>query len=106
MTIASMKQQGLECSASTVSRWLARNTGPVVGYACAEAQALRKSRREAGRPCSKLHPQSVSWRVVLTLLDFSHEVGADLQRVETRRYVENQGKEYHKLHSDHQLALF
>jgi IS30 family transposase len=79
MTIASMKQQGssvramartLGRSASTVSRELARNTCSTVGYASAAAQAISTSRREAARPCPKLHPQSVSWRVVLTLLEW------------------------------------
>src|SRR5471030_2294801 len=79
MTIASMKQQGssvramartLGRSASTVSRELTRNTCSVVGYASAPAQSLSTSRREAARPCPKLHPQSMSWRVVLTLLEW------------------------------------
>ena len=79
MTIASMKQQGssvramartLGRPASTVSRELTRNTCSAVGYASAPAQSLSTSRREAARPCPKLHPQSVSWRVVLTLLEW------------------------------------
>ena len=43
-----------------------------MGYASAPAQTqtLSTSRREAARPCPKLHPQSVSWRVVLTLLEW------------------------------------
>ena len=79
MTIASMKQQGssvramartLGRSASTVSRELTRNTCSAVGYASAPAQSLSTSRREAARPCPKPHPQSVTWRVVLTLLEW------------------------------------
>src|SRR5271168_965222 len=79
MTIASMKQQGssvramartLGRPASTVSRELTRNTCSVVGSTSAPAQSLSTSRREAARPCPKLHPQSVSWRVVLTLLEW------------------------------------
>src|SRR6516225_3261117 len=79
VTIASMKQQGssvramartLGRSASTVSRELTRNTCSAVGYASAPAQALSTNRREAARPCPKLHPQSVSWRIVLTLLEW------------------------------------
>src|ERR1700737_928904 len=78
MTIASMRQQGssgramartLGRSAATVSRELARNTCPTVGYASAPAQARSTSRREATRPRAKLHVQSVAWRVVLTLLE-------------------------------------
>ncbi|WP_131542648.1 helix-turn-helix domain-containing protein, partial [Paraburkholderia hospita] len=64
MTIASMKQQGssvramariLGRPASTVSRELTRNTCSAVGYASAPAQSLSTSRREAARPCPKLH---------------------------------------------------
>src|SRR5260370_33398087 len=59
MTIASMRQQGssvramartLGRSAATVSRELARNTCPTVGYASAPAQARCTSRREAAHP--------------------------------------------------------
>src|SRR5258708_1655351 len=79
MTIASMKQLGssvramartLGRSASTVSRELPRNTCSTVGYASAPAQPLSTDRREAARPCPKRHPQSVSWRVVLSLLEW------------------------------------
>ena len=93
MTIASMKQQGssvqaiartLGRAASTVSRELARNTFSAVGYASAPAQALSTSRREAARPCPKLHPQSVSWRVVLTLLEWKwspQQISGTLKRM-------------------------
>jgi hypothetical protein len=59
MTIASMRQPGssvramartLGRSAATVSRELARNTCPTIGYASAPAQARCTSRREAARP--------------------------------------------------------
>src|SRR5260370_8189815 len=68
MTIASMRQQGssvramartLGRSAATVSRELARNTCPAVGYASTTAQALSHSRRPSAPPPFKLHPQSV-----------------------------------------------
>jgi len=93
MTIASMKQQGssvramartLGRSASSVSRELTRNTCSVVGYASAPAQSLSTSRREAARPCPKLHPQSMSWRVVLTLLEWKwspQQISGTLKRM-------------------------
>ena len=93
MTIASMKQQGssvramartLGRPASTVSRELTRNTCSAVGYASAAAQSLSTSRREAARPCPKLHPQSVSWRVVLTLLEWKwspQQISGTLKRM-------------------------
>ena len=79
MTIASLRQQGssvramartLVRSAATVSRELARNTCPALGYASAPAQTLSTARREAARPHARLHPQGVAWRVVLTLLSW------------------------------------
>ncbi|CAB3779432.1 hypothetical protein LMG28614_00838 [Paraburkholderia ultramafica] len=96
MTIASMKQQGssvqaiariLGRAASTVSREPRAGQKHVfcrVGYASAPAQALSTSRREAARPCPKLHPQSVSWRVVLTLLEWkwsSQQISGTLKRM-------------------------
>ena len=93
VTIASMKQQGssvramartLGRSASTVSRELNRNTCPAVGYASAPAQALSTNRREAARRCPKLHPQSVSWRIVLTLLEWKwspQQISGTLKRM-------------------------
>ena len=93
MTIASMRQQGssvramartLGRSASTVSRELARNACPSMGYASAPAQALSTSRREAARPRPKLHPQSVSWRIVLTLLEWKwspQQISGTLKRM-------------------------
>ena len=93
VTIASMKQQGssvramartLGRAASTVSRELNRNTCPTVGYASAPAQALSTNRREAARGCPKLHPQSVSWRIVLTLLEWKwspQQISGTLKRM-------------------------
>jgi putative transposase len=37
---------------------------------------------------------------------FASPVGKHGDEAMIGRYVKNQGKEYHKLHSDHQLALF
>ncbi|EBS1344018.1 IS200/IS605 family transposase [Salmonella enterica subsp. enterica serovar Kottbus] len=37
---------------------------------------------------------------------FASTVGKHGDEQMIRRYVKNQGNEYHKLHSDHQLALF
>ena len=88
-----MKQQGssvramartLGRAASTVSRELNRNTCPTVGYASAPAQALGTNRREAVRRCPKLHPQSVSWRIVLTLLEWKwspQQISGTLKRM-------------------------
>jgi transposase, IS30 family len=93
MTIASMRQQGssvramartLGRSAATVSRELARNTCPSVGYASVSAHALSTTRRQAARPRVKLHAQSVAWRVVLTLLDWKwspQQISGTLKRM-------------------------
>jgi transposase, IS30 family len=93
MTIASMRQQGssvramartLGRSAATVSRELARNTCPAVGYASTTAQAFSHSRRAAARPRAKLHAQSVAWRVVLTLLEWKwspQQISGTLKRM-------------------------
>ncbi|EEJ5141918.1 IS200/IS605 family transposase [Salmonella enterica] len=37
---------------------------------------------------------------------FASTIGKHGDEQMIRRYVKNQGNEYHKLHSDHQLALF
>jgi IS30 family transposase len=59
----------------------ARSTCPTIGYASAPAQARCTSRREAGRPHAKLHVQSVAWRVVLTLLEWSpQQISGRLKR--------------------------
>ena len=69
---------------STVSRELTRNTCSAVGYASAPAQSLSTSRREVARPCPKLYPQSVSWRIVLTLLEWKwspQQISGTLKRM-------------------------
>ena len=71
-------------SASTVRRELTRDELSVVGYASAPAQSLSTSRREVARPCPKLHPQSMSWRVVLTLLEWKwspQQISGTLKRM-------------------------
>jgi IS30 family transposase len=79
MTIVSMRQEGssvramartLGRLAAAVSRELARNTGPSVGYASVSAHALSTTRGHAAHPRVKLHVQSVARGVVLTLLDW------------------------------------
>ncbi|SDJ21968.1 Helix-turn-helix domain-containing protein, partial [Paraburkholderia steynii] len=78
LTIASLRLQGssiramarmLKRSPATVSRELARNSGPE-HYASMPAQALSVARRAAARRPAKLDPQGVTWRIVLTLLDW------------------------------------
>jgi IS30 family transposase len=93
MTLASMNQQGssvramartLGRSAATVSRELARNRCPRIGYASVAAHALSTARRKAARPPAKLHPQGVAWRVVLTLLDWKwspQQISGTLKRM-------------------------
>jgi len=93
MTIASMSQQGssvramartLGRSAATVSRELARNRCPEIGYASVSAHALSAARRNAARPQAKLHPQGVAWRVVLTLLHWKwspQQISGTLKRM-------------------------
>src|SRR5471032_2662664 len=78
LTIASLHLQGssmramariLGRSPGTISRELMRNNSPV-GYASVPAAALCSARRSASRHPAKLCPQSVCWRVVLTLLEW------------------------------------
>jgi transposase, IS30 family len=78
LTIASLHLQGssmramariLGRSPGTISRELMRNSSPV-GYASVPAAALCSARRSASRHPAKLCPQSVCWRVVLTLLEW------------------------------------
>jgi transposase, IS30 family len=92
MTIASMKQQGssvramartLGRSPATVSRELARNCRFDV-YASVPAQALSAARRVAARRPAKLDPQGVTWRIVLTLLDWKwspQQISGTLRRM-------------------------
>jgi IS30 family transposase len=92
MTIASMNQQGysmramarmLYRSPATISRELARNTPASSPYGSHLAhQACTLRRRSARRP-TKLDPHSLSWRVVITLLDWKwspQQIAATLQR--------------------------
>lgn len=94
MTIASLTQQGwrvramartLGRSASTVSRELSRNTcSKKGGYASVPAQVCYKRRREAARPRPKLHPQSVAWLMVCTLLEWKwspQQISGTLKRM-------------------------
>ena len=70
-------------SPATVSRELARNCG-FGSYASVPAQALSVARRIAGRPPAKLDPQGVTWRIVLTLLDWKwspQQISGTLRRM-------------------------
>jgi IS30 family transposase len=92
LTIASMHLQGssmramarmLGRSPATVSRELARNCR-FDSYASLPAQALSVARRIAGRPPAKLDPQGVTWRIVLTLLDWKwspQQISGTLRRM-------------------------
>jgi transposase, IS30 family len=92
LTIASQHQQGssiramarmLGRSPATVSRELARNCGPDY-YASVPAQALSVARRIAARHPAKLDPQDVTWRIVLTLLDWKwspQQISGTLKRM-------------------------
>lgn len=105
MTIASLRQQGssvramartLGRSAGTISRELARNSHPDLDYASATAQGLSTQRREAARGPAKLDPDSVTWGVVLTLLDWKYspqQIASTLKRVfpdDPRRQVSHE----------------
>lgn len=93
MTIASLSQQGssvramartLGRSPGSISRELARNSSPELGYAAAPAQALSVQRREAARGPAKLDPASVTWGLVLTLLSWKYspqQIAGTLKRV-------------------------
>jgi transposase, IS30 family len=99
LTIASMHQQGssmramariLGRSPSTVSRELARNGGSG-SYACLPAQALSVARRIAGRPAARLDPQGVTWRIVLTLLDWKwspQQISGTLRRMQPNEFIQ------------------
>ena len=92
LTIASLRLQGssiramarmLKRSPATVSRELARNSGPE-HYASMPAQALSVARRAAARRPAKLDPQGVTWRIVLTLLDWKwspQQISGTLKRM-------------------------
>lgn len=56
-------------SPATVNRELVRNCGPD-SYASAPAQVFCATRRVVACHPTKLDPQGVTWRIVLTLLDW------------------------------------
>nr|WP_083637990.1 helix-turn-helix domain-containing protein [Caballeronia sordidicola] len=92
LTIASLHLQGMSMrtiarilgrSAGTISRELMRNSSPV-GYASLPAAALCTARRHIARRPSKLGPQSVCWRIVLTLLEWKwspQQISGTLKRM-------------------------
>jgi len=92
LTIASLHLQGssmramariLGRSPGTISRELMRNSSPV-GYASVPAAALCSARRSASRQPAKLCPQSVCWRIVLTLLEWKwspQQISGTLKRM-------------------------
>lgn len=103
--MASLHQQGLGIraigrwlgrSASTISRELGRNTLPNRPYASHTAQVSCEGRRQAARRDNKLDMRSVSWRVVLTLLDWHwspQQIAGTLKRVfpnEPKRHVSHE----------------
>jgi IS30 family transposase len=92
LTIASLHLQGssmramariLGRSPGTISRELMRNSSSV-GYTSVPAAALCSARRSASRPRAKLCPQSVCWRIVLTLLEWKwspQQISGTLKRM-------------------------
>jgi IS30 family transposase len=92
LTIASLHLQGLSMRAmarilgrspGTISRELMRNSSPI-GYASVVAAALCSDRRSASRQPAKLCPQSVCWRIVLTLLEWKwspQQISGTLKRM-------------------------
>src|SRR4051794_9231511 len=105
MVIASMALLGvskramallLGRSPGTICRELARNSCPEHGYTSDSAQTLHARRRSAAKPAAKLDVRSVSWGVVLTLLDWKwspQQIAATLKRVypeEPERHVSHE----------------
>jgi IS30 family transposase len=105
MVISSMKLMGdsaraiarvLSRPASTVSREIQRNSYPGLGYTSDSARTLHAQRRSAAKPTAKLEVGSVSWRVVITLLDWKwspQQIAATLKRVfpnEPERHVSHE----------------
>jgi len=71
-------------SPGTLSRELARNSSPELGYASAPAQALSVLRRNAARGSAKLDLDSALWGLVLTLLNWKYspqQIAGTLKRV-------------------------
>ena len=105
VVISSMKLMGesaramgrvLSRPASTISRELRRNSCGTLGYTSDSARTLHAQRRCSARPAAKLDVNSVSWRVVLTLLDWKwspQQIAATLKRVfpnEPERHVSHE----------------
>ncbi len=70
-------------SPGTISCELMRNSSPI-GYASVPAVALCSTRRSASRHPAKLCPQSVCWRIVLTLLEWKwspQQISGTLKRM-------------------------
>jgi transposase, IS30 family len=92
LTIASQHQQGssiramarmLGRSPATESRELAR-AYEADYYASVPAQARSVARRIAARRPAKLDPQGVTWRIILTLLDWKwspQQISGTLKRM-------------------------
>ncbi len=93
MTIASMSQQGcsmramgrvLHRSASTISRELARNTFLGATYGSYVAQQSYHARRRGAKSSAKLATDSVTWGVVLIMLDWKwspQQIAGMLKRI-------------------------
>ncbi|MBK6745886.1 IS30 family transposase [Ottowia sp.] len=82
-------------SPSTISRELARNTGADAAYGSHRAQRPAR-RRRAARPLAKLSSDSLSWSLVMTLLDWKwspQQIAATLKRTfpnEAARHVSHE----------------
>ena len=105
MTIASMQQQGrsvramartLRRAPSTICRELARNTPADAAYGSHRAELACQARRQQARPVAKLSSHSLSWSVVMTLLDWKwspQQIAATLKRTfpnEPARHVSHE----------------
>jgi IS30 family transposase len=74
----------LHRSPSTISRELARNSSSAVAYGSHLAQQSCQARRRGAKPATKLALDSVTWRAVLTMLDWQwspQQIAAMLKRV-------------------------
>ena len=105
MTIASMRQRNCGVRAiarmlgrapSTISRELGRNTATDAAYGSHHAQQACRARRRQGRPAAKLSADSLSWSLVMTLLDWKwspQQIAATLKRTfpsEPARHVSHE----------------